>query len=150
MHLLFCAHLINIFTFVRVLNLDIFSIRNAQGCLVCVCNLQHQHFLFLYHQSLHNDCSYIEDVHPIICVHFMNFVFIFGVLNLDVFFCKMLRGCLVFVICNFKSSHSLIFKLCKMIIRTFKNTGFTFIVRNLPKRIHSYCYILSSKAFLAN
>ena len=24
----------------------------------------------------------------------------------------------------------------------FKDTGFNFIVRNLPKRIHSYCYIL--------
>ena len=29
LHLLFCAHLINIFSFLRVLNLDIFSIRNV-------------------------------------------------------------------------------------------------------------------------
>ena len=32
----------------------------------------------------------------------------------------------------------------------FKDTGFDFTVRNLLKRIPSYCYILSSKAFLIN
>ena len=33
---------------------------------------------------------------------------------------------------------------------SLKDTGFNFTVRNLPKRICSYCYILSSKAFLTN
>ena len=36
MHLLLCAHFINIFLFLGLLNLDILSIRNAKGCLVCV------------------------------------------------------------------------------------------------------------------
>ena len=37
-HLLFCAHLINIFLFLRVLNLDIFSIGNAYW-VPGLCNL---------------------------------------------------------------------------------------------------------------
>ena len=39
-----------------------------------------------------------------------------GVLNVDIFFCKILRGCFVCVICNSNSFHSLIFQLCIMII----------------------------------
>ena len=35
-------------------------------------------------------------------------------------------------------------------IFAFKDTWFGFIVKTLPKRIHSYCYILSSRALLNN
>ena len=37
-----------------------------------LCNLLLQKFSFLIIQTLHNDCSHIEDVHPIFCAHFMN------------------------------------------------------------------------------
>ena len=54
-----------------------------------------------------NDCSFIEDVHLLFDTHFMIFVFILGF-----FFCKMLRGCLVCVICNSQQFSFLnIFKL---------------------------------------
>ena len=41
-----------------------------------------------------------------------------GALNLDIFSLEMLRWFLVCVICNSKSFHSLIFKLCIMIVHT--------------------------------
>ena len=41
------------------------------GCLVCViCNSQQ--FSFLYFQTLHKDCSHIENVRLLFCAHFMN------------------------------------------------------------------------------
>ena len=46
------------------------------------------------------------------------FIFWGGVLNLDIFPLEMLRWFLVCVICNSKSFHSLIFKLCIMIVHT--------------------------------
>ena len=42
----------------------------------------------LFIQTLHDDCSYIQVVHLLFCVHFMIFFSLFGVLNLDIFFCK--------------------------------------------------------------
>ena len=37
-------------------------------------------YSFLYIQTLHNDCSHIEDVHLLFCAHFINFVsFLTGV-----------------------------------------------------------------------
>ena len=89
MHLLFCAHLIGIFTFLRVLNLDIIFNLKFVG-VPGLCNL----FSFFYIQSLHNDCSYIKDVHPLFCTHFMIFFLIFGVLNLDIFSVKCYEGVL--------------------------------------------------------
>ena len=50
--------------------------------------------------------------HLLFCIHFMIFFSFLAVLNLRLFVCKMLRGCLVCIICNTKSFHSLIFKLC--------------------------------------
>ena len=44
----------------------------------------------------------------------------FRVLNLDIFPSKMLTVCLVCVICNSKSFHSLIFKLCIVIVPVLK------------------------------
>ena len=66
-------------------SLVLFPFEMRRGCLVCViCNFQQ--FLFLYIQTLHNDCSYIEDVHILFCLHFMIFFFIFGGLELRHFF----------------------------------------------------------------
>ena len=60
----FCAHLINIFSILMGVELrHIFHLKMHRGCLVCViCNLLT--VLFLYIQTLHNDCSHIEGVHP--------------------------------------------------------------------------------------
>ena len=62
MHPLFCAHLI---IFWGLLNLDIIKSTPPMECLDCsfVCNLYLKQILILYIQTLHNDCSHIEDVH---------------------------------------------------------------------------------------
>ena len=62
-----------------MLNLDIFSIRNAKG-VPSMCNLKLQQYSLLYIQTLHNDCSHIEDVHLPFCAHLLNiFSFLTGV-----------------------------------------------------------------------
>ena len=66
----------------------------------------------------------VHTFHTISCTfhkYFFSFFFFFfflggGVLNLDMFSLEVLRWCLVYVICNSKSFHSLIFKLCIMIV----------------------------------
>ena len=55
-----------------VLNLDIFSIRNAKG-MPSLCNLYIQKFLFFFIQTLPNDFSHIEDVHLLFCACFIIF-----------------------------------------------------------------------------
>ena len=61
-----------------MLNLDIFSIGNAKG-VPSLFNLKLQQYSFLYIQSLHNDCSHIEDVHLPFCAHLINiFLFLTG------------------------------------------------------------------------
>ena len=55
-----------------------------------LCNLLRKQYLFFYIQTLHNDCSHIEDVHLLFYARFVNIFFIFfgvggGVLNLDIF-----------------------------------------------------------------
>ena len=72
MHLLFCAHFNFFSIFVRVLNLDIFSIINAKG-VPNLCDLKLKQYLFLYIKTLHNDCSHIEDVHLLFCARFIFF-----------------------------------------------------------------------------
>ena len=58
-------------------------------------------------------------MHLLLYAHFMNIFFHFwGVLNLDIFSLEMLKWFLVCVIRNSKSFHSLIFKLCIMIVHT--------------------------------
>ena len=57
-----------------------------------LCNLYLKQFSFFYIQNLHNDCSLFEDVHLLFCMHFVNFSFIFGVLNLEFFPVKCLDG----------------------------------------------------------
>ena len=55
-----------------MLNFDIFSIINAKG-MPSLCNLKLQQYSILYIQTLHNDCSHIEDVHLLFCAHFIIF-----------------------------------------------------------------------------
>ena len=83
-HLLFCAHLISIFLFLTDVELKHLSIQN---CLLVSgsCNLLLQQFSFFCIQTLHNDCSHIEDVHLLFSTHFMIFTFIFWGLELRLF-----------------------------------------------------------------
>ena len=46
-------------------------------CLICViCNFLI--FPFLYNQTLHNECSHIEDVYLLFCAHLIIFYYVFG------------------------------------------------------------------------
>ena len=83
-----------------------------------LCNLCLQQFSLFYIQTLHNDCSHIEDVHLLFIQISYGFCSHVEVLNLDIVSLKMLRRCLVCVICNSNSFHSLIFKLCIMNVQT--------------------------------
>ena len=66
-------------------------------CLVCVICVSQQ-FSFLYIQTLHNDCSHIEDVHLPFCAHLV---------GLRHFPIRNGKGSLVCVICNSNNFHSL-------------------------------------------
>ena len=78
MHLLF-VHISFFSDFLRVFNLDIFSIINAKG-VPSLCNLKLQQYSILYIQTLNNDCSHIEDVHLLFCACFIIFLtFLTGV-----------------------------------------------------------------------
>ena len=63
--------------------------------------------------------------------HFVHISYFFSyfwwVLNLDIFPSEMLRGCLVFVICNSNSIQYFIFKLCLMVVHTLKMCTFYFV-----------------------
>ena len=75
-----------------MLNLDIFSIRHAKG-VPSLCNLKLQQYSFLYIQTLHNDCSHIEDVHLLFCAHLINiFSFLTSVELRHFFPSEMFRG----------------------------------------------------------
>ena len=74
-----------------MLNLDIFSIRNAKG-VPSLCNLNLKQYSILYIQTLHNDCSHIEDVNLLFCAHFIIFfTFLTGV-ELRCFFHPLYLG----------------------------------------------------------
>ena len=62
MHSIFCAHLI---IFWGMLNLEIIKSIPPLECLHClfVGYLLYKQISFLFIQTLHNDCSHIEDVH---------------------------------------------------------------------------------------
>ena len=84
MHLPFCAHLINIFSFSTGVELrHFFPSEMRRGCLVCViCNSN----------SFHNDFSHIEDVHLLFFTHFMIFFSFLGSLTKILFSDKCLEG----------------------------------------------------------
>ena len=119
MNLSLCVHLINIFSFLMGVELrHFFYPKCLGGFLVCViCNSNSiNSFIFklciMIVHTLKMCTSYFVHISRI----FSSF---FGVLNLDSFFLfKMLRWCLVCVICNSNSFHSSIFKLCIMIVHT--------------------------------
>ena len=56
--------------------------------LLTACYFETQTFLILYIQTLHNDDSYIEDVHLPFCAHFTTFFLFFGDLELRHFSVK--------------------------------------------------------------
>ena len=103
------------------------SVRLKHFRVPSLCNLYLQKFSFFFIQTLPNDCSHIEDVHLLFCAGFINFLSFLGVLNLDNFSIPMLWGCLVCVICNSKSFHSFLFKLCLMIVHILKMCTFYFV-----------------------
>ena len=68
-----------------VLTLGIFSPEMLRECLFCLIFMKLQQYSFLYIQTLHTDCSHIEDVHLLFCARFIFFLIFWRVLNLDIF-----------------------------------------------------------------
>ena len=67
-----------------------------RGCQVCVILTQIV-FIPLYSNFIRYDCSHIEDVHLLLCIHLINiFTFIMGV-ELRHFFHPKCVGCVWFV-----------------------------------------------------
>ena len=97
-------------------------------CLVClICNSKSFHFLIcklciMIVHTLKMCTSYYVHISWIFWIPFF-----WGVLNLDIFMSIMLRLCLVCVICDSNSFHSLIFKLCIIIVHTLKMSTSYFI-----------------------
>ena len=79
-HFLFCAHFMNIFSFLWGADLrHFFLVKMLQWCLVCVIYNSNSFHSF-YIQTLQNDCSHIEDVHHLFSAHLINvFLFLRGV-----------------------------------------------------------------------
>ena len=69
----FCAHLSNTFLFLGLLDLDILSIRNAKG-VSGLCKV----FILTYLSFVRYDCSHIEHVHPVFCVHLVILLRVFN------------------------------------------------------------------------
>ena len=75
-----------------MLNLDVLSFRDAKG-VPSLCNLYLQQYSLLYIQTLHDDCSHIEDVHLPFNAHLMNiFLFLTGVELRHFFLPRCLEG----------------------------------------------------------
>ena len=93
-HLLFCAHLVNIISyFVGVELRHFFHPKCVEVSGLFVQSVSQ--FSFLYIQTLHNECSHIEDVHLLFCAHLINIFTFLRVLNQDIFFpSEMHRECL--------------------------------------------------------
>ena len=91
-----------------------------RGCLVCViCNSNSiPSFIFKLHTMIVHTLQMCTLLY---CAHFIFFFsFLTGVEHRHFSPSEMLSGCLVCVICNFNSIHSIIFKLCIMIVHTLK------------------------------
>ena len=63
-------------------------------------------YLYQIKILIFNRNSVFEVTMIFFCTHFMNLFSFSGVLYLGINFCKMLRACLVCVICNSNSFHS--------------------------------------------
>ena len=84
-----------------------------------LCNLYLQQYSLFYIQTLHDDCSHIEDVHLPFCAHLINiFLILTGVELRHFFLPRCLGAAVVCVICNSNSVHYIIFKVCVMIVHT--------------------------------
>ena len=105
-YFVFCAHLINNFLFLGLLNLDIFPSEMLSWCLVSViCNSSNFHS-FIFNLSIMIVHTF-EDVHHIFYAHLLIY---FGVLNLDNITSTPPLECLIELcaICNSNRFHSFI------------------------------------------
>ena len=122
---LYFAHLITIFLFLGLLNLDIFPSEMLRGSLVFViCNSS------TFHSFISKLSIMIVHTLNMCTLYFAHLITIFlflGLLNLDIFPSEMLRGSLVFVICNSSTFHSFISKLCIMIVHTLNMCTLYFV-----------------------
>ena len=84
-------------------------------------------------------------MHLIFCTHFIDF-FSFKGHDLRMFFRKILRGCLVCVICYSNNFHSLIFKLCIIIVYTLNMCTYYFVF--VPGRVAQLVTCLATDACL--
>ena len=99
-----------------MLNLDIFPSEMLRGCLVCViCNANSIHYFIFKLCIMTVNTSKMSAFY--LCT-FCEYFYILGGLELRYFSLEMLRWFLVCVICNSKKFHSLIVKLCIMIVHT--------------------------------
>ena len=118
MHLLFCAHLLNIFLFFRCVRLRYFIHLKCLGVVWCVLSVTPAVFIPSYSNFVLNDCSQIEHVDPMFFAHLIIFL---GVLNLDIITSTPpLESLHCLFVCNSNRFHTFIFKLCIMIVHTLK------------------------------
>ena len=91
-----------------------------RGCLVCVICNSNSNYSFIF--KLYTMIVHTLKMCTLYFVHISYFFFSFltGVVLRHFFSSEMLRGCLVCVICNSNSIHSLISKLCILIVHTLK------------------------------
>ena len=86
------------------------------GCLVCVISISKSFHSFLFKLCI-MIFTYWKCAPPILCT-FHEYLIILEGCWTDIFLSKMLRWCLVCVICNSNSFNFFIFKLCIMIVHT--------------------------------
>ena len=116
MHLLFCAHLINIFLFFRSVELRYFIHPKCLG-VSGLCNLRLQQCSFLHIQTLYVMIARtLSTCAPYILCTLDN---IFGIVELGHYYVYTTFGVLT-LFCNSNRFHSFIFKLCIMIVHTLK------------------------------
>ena len=114
-HLSSCAHLKNIFSFQTGVLLRHFCIQNAKGVSGLCKSVTTTVFIPLYS----NFAKWLFTAPPILYVSHDFFPIVLaggGGGGSDIFFCKILRGCLVCVICNSNSFHFVMLKLCKITV----------------------------------
>ena len=113
MHLLFCAHLLNIFLFFRIVDLRYFSHTKHLGGVWFV------QFSFLHIQTV-----YVMIVRTLnMCTLYFVHLIIFWIVELRHYYIytfEVLTLCNLCVICNSNRFHSFILKLCIMIVYTLK------------------------------
>ena len=135
------GHIWKIFShFRRVFKLDIFASKMLRGCLVCVIsnyNSFHSFIFKLCKMIVHSSSYFIR-----ISWFFHCFSGVGG--GSDIFFRKILRGCLVYVICNSNSFHFLMLKLCKI---TVMNMYTLYVVHIWSMHVFSYFLCFWTKTF---